>query len=560
MGHPDPAPVFPRWWELLLIVLVATVVLFGVIRYYDDVHRATTNGLWKSLDVTLWVEGSPERFTEGSNVLYYPVIGALVRALPSTFGTVWQRMAYVNALLGAVVLALTYAIALRLFRSRATALVACLAQLAMGFFLLLTTINEDIMPGYLWFVAAVACAVLPRRLGAWAVVLTAQCVALAWLFHSSLQLPAIGAFVAGIAAWAGDVRQAAWRVVLFVEALVPLPLVSAWIFELPWRDSFWSGKGLGTGWGGFAANKIVFLWGGMGQAVAGGQNLGSVAELVAYPQVVWSSLTTIAIATLFIVWLRAGWRQRTLPEWRLAVAVLGVVFVLGEAMNLYVQPQDPQMQIQPMTWFPLAVACMYCGIGFWNMPSAARRTGVVTALALLMAANIRAHADSRHADSRALASIRTIESLVPRHRTMFLVQGFEGLCTWLTVGWGRGAGWPGSFEGPTPPRPVGGGFNGIYITNELVYFPDRTPADAAENIVKLVDHALDEGFEVVASDIWSLPESAWVESFSTVSDPDRPRAIRAALHERYAGTLIGTVPSWTGLYRLERKTGDQPSP
>ena len=159
------APVcYPRWWELLLIVVVASIALFSIIFFYDNVHRATTNGLWKSIDVTPWVERSPTRWTDGDNMLYYPVVAALIRLLPAdTFGAVWQRMAFVNALFGAAVLALTYAIALRLFASRLTAVFASAAQLAMAFFLLLSTINEDIMPGYVWFVAAVACVVLPRQ-------------------------------------------------------------------------------------------------------------------------------------------------------------------------------------------------------------------------------------------------------------------------------------------------------------------------------------------------------------------------------------------------------------
>ena len=562
-GGASPIPAAlpaARWWELVLIILVAVAVLFAVIVYYDNAHRATTNGLWKSIDVARWVDRTPDRFTDGPNLLYYPAVGALVRALPAeVFGTIWQRMAFVNALLGGVVLSLTYVMALRLFRSRGTALVACLAQLAMGFFLLLSTINEDIMPGYLWFVAAVVCVMLPRTVGSVAVVLAAQCVALAWLFHSSLQFPAIGALVVGIAAWAGTVRQAAWRIGLFCAALVPLPVVSAWLFTVPWDASFWSGKGVGTGWGGFSANKIVFLWGGVAQSVAGGRNLSSLAEVLAYPLVVWIALTTVVTAALFAAWLRAGWRHRQSSEWRVAVAILAAVFLLGEGMNLYIQPQDPQMQIQPMTWFPFAVAWVYWRVESWKgLGSVALRASVVMALLLLLIGNVRVYAGNRHADSLALANIKTIESLAPPDRTLFLMHGFEGMSTWLVLSWGRGAEWP--VASPDPPRPVEGQFNAIYLTTELINFPDRSPADAAENIVRLVDRALAEGFDVVASEIWSKPESAWVDSFATVSGPDRPRAIRAALNERYVGTLIGVVPSWTPLYRVERKVTDHPSP
>ena len=496
---------------------------------------------------------TPDRFTDPANLLYYPVVATLVRMLPAeVFGTIWQRMAFVNALLGAVVLALTYAMALRLFRSRGTALVACLAQLAMGFFLLLSTINEDIMPGYLWFVAAVACVVLPRRLGAVAVVLAAQCVALAWLFHSSLQLPAIGALVVGIAAWAGTVQQAAWRIGLFCVALVPLPLVSARVFELPWVAAFWSGKGVGTGWGGFSANKIVFLWGGVAQSVAGGQNLSSLADVIAYPLVVWMTLTTVVTAAFFAVWLWAGWRHRQSPEWRVAVSVLVAVFILGEGMNLYIQPQDPQMQIQPMTWFPFAVAAVFGLFGtFAGLRAVLTQGMLVVAAALLLVGNLRAHEGTRHSDSAALASIRATEALAAPERTVFVLHGFEEMSTWLTLTWGRGMVWPNE-ETPEPVR-RGRQFNVIYVASEATVFPDRPASESAENIVRLVDRAMEEGFDVVAGDIWAAPEDAWVNAFASVSGPEKPRAIHAALKERFSATTIGLVPGWGHLHRIVRK-------
>jgi hypothetical protein len=540
-------------------VLVASLGLCALIVFFDNANRATTNGLWKSIDVARWVDGTPDRFTDAANLLYYPVIGALVRALPeAAFGTVWQRMAFVNAFLAAIVLALTYALALALFQSRRAALFASLCQLSMGFFLLLATINEDIMPGYLWFVAAIACVVLPRRPGPIALVLAAQCVALAWLFHSSLQLPAIGAFVLAIAAWTGEVRRAAWRLALFCAALVPLPLVCAQLFGLSWSSALWSGKGVGTGWGGFAWNKLVFLWSGVGQSVAGGRNVASVAEVLAYPQVLWTTLTALVVVLLAVSWVHAGWRRRLSPRWRLAATVLGAAFVLGEGMNLYIQPQDPQMQLQPMTWFPFAAAGLASRLerrkGF---RAAALRTGAWSMPVLLLSGNVWVYTDSRGADSVALGNIRTLEMLVVPERTVFLIQGFEGMATWLTLSWGRGVEWP--TPDPIPAAEHGQRqFNAIYITTEIIIFPDRSPAESSSSVVGLVERALDEGFDVVATDIWAADEHGWSDSLATVTGPERPLAIRAALNERYAGLPLGIVPGWTQLYRIVRKAPAPP--
>jgi hypothetical protein len=545
--------VFARWWELALILVAASIGLCAVIFYFDNVHRATTNGLWKSLDVIRWVERAPDRVTDPANLLYYPVVSALVRLLPAeTFGAVWQRMAFVNAFFAAIVLALTYAIGVRLFRSRQAALVACGCQLSMGFFLLLSTINEDIMPGYVWFVAAIACAVVPRRLGPLALVLAAQCVALAWLFHWSLQLPAVGAFVLGIAAWAGDARRAVSRVAIFCIALLPLPAASAWLSGLPWWNGFGSGKGLDTGWGGFAANKLVLMWSGIGQSVAGGRNVATTSDILSYPYALWTAVSVLVIAALFAAWIREGWRRRADPTWRLAATLLVSAFVLGEGMNLYIQPQDPQMQIQPMTWFPFAAACVY-----WLAARQGRRisiplrAGLAIAVILLFVGNLRVYAGERHTDSTALANLRSMESLAAPERTMFLMHGFEGMSTWLTLGWGRGLVWPNE-EAPEP-GPHRRQFNVIYIASEATVFPDRPPSESAHNIVRLIERALDEGYEVMASDIWSASEEAWVDSFASVSGPEKPRAIRAALHDYFTGTPVGTVPGWTSLHRITRK-------
>jgi hypothetical protein len=548
----SPAPVvYPHWWELLLIVVVASAALFGIVFFYDNVHRATTNGLWKSIDVTPWVERSPTRWTDGDNLLYYPVVAALVRLLPAdTFGAVWQRMAFVNALFGAAVLALTYTIALRLFHSRVTSLFACVAQFAMAFFVLLSTINEDIMPGYAWFVAAVACVVLPRQLTPRAVVLAAQCVALSWLFHSSLRLPGVIALVCGIAAAERTVPRIAARVGLFCLALVPLPIICALAYGLTWRTALWSAKGLGTGWGGFTANKIVLMWSGIAQSVHGGQNVASIDQIISYPLAARTTVTTLILAVLFAVWLVQGFRRRAATEWRIAVAVLAAAFVFGEAMNLYIQPQDPQMQIQPMTWLPFAAACVFAMTARLGIAGIGVRIGLAALMVLLFKSNLDAYVPTRHADSAAVQSVRALEAIAPPDKTMFLLQGFEGMASWLSVEWRRGQ----EYLDPASPPPAHyPGFNAVYISSELVLFSGRSAGQSADNLALMVDVAMELGYDVVATDVWAFSEEAFVDSYATVSSPDKARAVHAALHRRFTGMPIGSVPGWGTLYRITRK-------
>jgi len=547
-----------RWWELGVVATVALVSLWALIVFFDAVNRETTNGLAKSIDVARWVERSPERVTDAGNLLYYPVIGLLVQAMPeSLFGAVWQRMAYLNALFGAGVLALTYAIAFRLFRDRNVALFACLAHFSTGFFLLLATINEDIMPGYFWFMAAVACAVVPGRLSPMMLCLSAQCLALSWLFHSSLQLPGIGAFIVGIAAFAGSRRQAVRPLLVFCAALVPLPVISAVSFGLPWSAGWWSGKGLGTGWGGFSANKIAFMGSGITQSVAGGHNIGVLDAIVTYPYSAMMGVTLVLMTALFGYWLFTGWGRQRQPEWRLAVGILCAVFVLGEGMNLYIQPQDPQMQIQPMTWFPFAAACAFAWAAGVRATAVSRalRCAALLLVAALIAGNLRGQMAQRHSDTIALQNIERLRALAPPERTVFLLQGFEGMITWLMMAWGTGAIDAPAFEIEGPGR-----LNAIYVASQATVYPDRSPETAAEEVVWLVDHAVTEGLDVVTSDLFTAPEESWVDGFSTISGPEKPRAIYAALQARYVATALGDVPGWARLYRLARKPGVSPLP
>jgi len=548
--------LWPRWWEVALLVAIGVLLLFGLVAYYDNVHRATTNGLWKSIDVAMWAEGSPDRSTDGGNLLYYPAIGAAVRALPGpVFGTIWQRMAYVNAIAGAFTLALTYVIALRLFGSRSAALFTVFFQASTAFFLLLSTINEDVMPAFFWFEAAFAYAILPRRWTTAMTLVLAQLVALTWLFHSSFQLPAIAVFALGLLVRQQTLATGVRRVIIFVASTTPLPLLAALVYhgDDTWWMGLWSGKGLGTGWGGFSAAKIILLLSGVHESVVGGANVATLGDILRTPHVLWIAATWVGMLLAFIVLVVEARRHWSRPEWRFAAVGFVGTFVLAEGMNLYIQPQDPQMQLQPMVWLPFAAGALFWITGrhaaAWVRVSA--RAVMVAAVIVLLVGNVTAYSPSRHEDSIALANIKMVESFTRPAQTMFVVHGFESLATWLTATWGEGAVWPND-ERPQPQEHVPR-FHGIYIASEATVFPSRSPQDAANDVVRLVSRALDEGFTVVSTDIWVADEAAWIASFVTVSGPEKPKAIRAALQENFDGVAVGKAGNWGTLYQLTRK-------
>jgi len=176
---------------------------------------------------------------------------------------------------------------------------------------------------------------------------------------------------------------------------------------------------------------------------------------------------------------------------------------------------------------------------------------MVAAVIVLLVGNVTAYSPSRHEDSIALANIKMVESFTRPAQTMFVVHGFESLATWLTATWGEGAVWPND-ERPQPQEHVPR-FHGIYIASEATVFPSRSPQDAANDVVRLVSRALDEGFTVVSTDIWVADEAAWIASFVTVSGPEKPKAIRAALQENFDGVAVGKAGNWGTLYQLTRK-------
>jgi hypothetical protein len=173
---------------------------------------------------------------------------------------------------------------------------------------------------------------------------------------------------------------------------------------------------------------------------------------------------------------------------------------------------------------------------------------MAAAAAMLLVFNVAVYAEWRHADSRASSSLAQLESLTNPAETVYLIHGFEPMATWLTVSWGRGAAWPGT----TLPLDRTRSFKVINIVHEPVTFPSRSPQQAADDVVALINRALDEGFTVISNDYWAETEAIWVASFGSISPPEMPTTIRAALHRQFVATLIGRDEQWGDFYRISK--------
>lgn len=114
----------------------------------------------------------------------------------------------------------------------------------------------------------------------------------------------------------------------------------------------WSGKGVGSIWGGFTEEKLSFEIIGLIEVLLGGRNIGSLE--ISYP--IWM-LIAVTLIYGFAIWGAYGSIRSA--QFR-AFGLFLIVYFLGSALfNIYAQPQDPQMQV---TVLPATVCLASLGI------------------------------------------------------------------------------------------------------------------------------------------------------------------------------------------------------
>jgi hypothetical protein len=83
-----------RRWEPIGVAVIGTTVLLGLIVWLDNVHIATLNGMYKSIQLEAWIHTPAIARLDPSNYIYFPVYGVLCRFLDwiGVFrGLAWKR-------------------------------------------------------------------------------------------------------------------------------------------------------------------------------------------------------------------------------------------------------------------------------------------------------------------------------------------------------------------------------------------------------------------------------------------------------------------------------------
>ena len=527
----------PLGWQLAAAFLLSLVVLASLIGWLDNVHIITSNGMYKSLQAEPWINDYHNARLDQSNYLYFPLYGALAHLLDLLGilrGTAWKQFAYLNAFWASIGIVVVYAFVWRATGgSVIAAALASLFHFGAGFFLLLSTINEDIMPGYVLVLGAMALAALWFERPSYSrVIVVATVFTLGWLIEWRLMFPTLPALVLALliagGSWASRVK---WVATLLVSIVAVAGIVQQ-IWEghngaigLP--DLLWTGKGVDSGWAGFGWAKAWLMLSGVGNyfLLLGGY----VSDVAAKEAAGRLAVSVLMQAAILAAGVALVWPRRHEPRLRaIAVVFLGTL-AAGQVMNIYSQPQDPQMQINVMPWLTVA----------WALVAAAclARPRVLGVLAVLSVApliwNASQLARERGGDSVALATLANLEKYYPSRTTVFVYWGFEPMGMWQYARWSRT--WDRDFTPWSEPAPSDNPkFKWIAVDAGALRHIDWTPDQDARALRQHIDFAFDSGYRVVVSDVWAWSREELTGQLASLSAANRASAVYAALHDNYS--------------------------
>lgn len=555
---------------------VATATLFGAAitafllctqAIIQNVHISTTNGLWKSLDVARWIQTPSWALIEPSNAIFYPVYAALARVLNALGvfpGMAWRQMAIINALFAGISGAIVFAFVSRWTRNLTITLLASTAYMLSGFVLLHGLVNEDIMPGFTWILAStlMACAWFGKPT-ALKIIAVALVFAIGWLFEWRLMFPSLPPLLLALFLAPGSALQRVWRPSLFLAAMAVPPAVVAASTLTVFNKAqalklfftlFWTGKGVGTGWGGYSANKLWFEWSGTAEAIFGARHLQHVDWLWT-PSARGVLAGTFLMIVFAVLCVRYIWRNRENASVRAAAVIVGGNAVCGVIFNLYSQPQDPQMQINVMIWALFGwVLLMKAILGNGEQS----RSPQVNALALVAAATVAvipsAYAlktayEHQGTDRRAIQLVNELDKQFDPKTTVYVYHDFDPVITWQSTKLGLR---PHTSTQSLPPAPTPI-YKWIGIATDSVLHPEWSGAQHAEKVIDEINRALALGYRVVTSQFWTTDEAQWISSYSTiVPNPEKTRDLRRVLHETFQAKAVWTDPDtrvWSELVK-----------
>jgi hypothetical protein len=549
----------PRDIVAAAVVFVSSAVLFfWLVDLMDNTNINTRNGSHIAVQLRPWVEGAQDRTLFFANLLYYPIVGWLVRFLNETEpGGIWMRMAQVNSLFGALALGCLFVHA-RLLRFPVWAAISMVVfQLGCGFFLFASITSEDIMPAYAMLVMSVTLFAASERSGSLSMlVLSAAAFVLSWLLHWTLVCQLLPAFMLAFALGRGPLASRTVRAAVFFGSVLLL-LVIACLAVNGTRGAagailkaIWPGKGLDTGFAGFAAVKVNLTFVGISQYLATG-------KLVAYAEYLRANILPTAAKLLFMALCAISLVKRAAgawddAAWRATGVQLFTIFASGELFNLYVQPQDPQFQIAPMAWLAFGWGWL-CVRAAEAAPRARRLVAAVLVAAALIpfAWNMDSKARTRGLDSYWVRAVGNLDARFDRSHTLFVFAGHGDLMVWMDVlgGWKL----KDYLLPPCEPRDPGR-FRVFLLSAELILSPRRTPDESAAVVVDYLRSALECGLKVVVGGVWARPRSQLIDLFQMFNDADQAKAaaIFDALAANFEGVLVSEDPNFV-FYELRRR-------
>lgn len=543
-------------WQLLLAFALSLVVLCGLIGWLQNVHIVSSNGMYKSIQAEPWIASPSTARLDPSNYLFFPLYGVSARlldALGILRGVPWKQFAYLNAFWASLGTVVVYAFAHRLTGSALVAALAAVFHLGCGFVLLLSVISDDIMPGYVFVLAAMALAGLWFDRPTWKrIVVVGVLFTLGWLIEWRLMFPTLPALVLALLVTPEPAARRLGHVLVLVAAI----LATSGIVQLSWEghngaiglhDILWTGKGVATGWAGLSWDKAWMMLSGVGNyllLVGGFVDPRSAREAVV--PLLLSALVQLAIFAASMILL---WPRRDDARLRaVAVVFLGTLGA-GQVLNFYSQPQDPQMQLNVMPWLTVAWALLLAFL----LPSR-RAIGIVLAILSFVpfSWNVTALAKWRGDDPRWLEATAALEKRFPPDTTVFLYFGYEPITTWKYALWSRTWDWDNKVAIPPAPS-ADPKFKWIAVNAGAIRHPGWTGPQHAAALKRDIDLALDRGYRVVVSGMWAWPPDVLAAYLGTVAAAGRTDAIYRMLHGDFRATEAFRDPVAGTYYELQRR-------
>ena len=535
----------------------------------QNVHITTTNGLWKSMDVVKWINNPSLTLIDPSNVLLYPIYSSgakLLNAIGVFRRLPWRQMAIINAVFAGFTATMAFAFVSAWVRDTKTAFLAATAYTLSGYVLVHGLINEDVMPSFtVIFASTLLACIWFARPTAWRIVVVALIFATGWLIEWRMMFPSLPPFLMALFLAQGTIAQRFWRPALFLGAMAVPPAIVALLtlsFNTPkqafdlFLTLFWTGKGVGTGWGGYSLNKLWLEWSGAAEAIFGGRHIQSPNWYADYSLngIIAGTVLMLALAAVSLHYL---WRNRADQTVRAAAIVVGGNAFCGVIFNLYSQPQDPQMQINVMIWalfgWALLIGYLISPARFGLLSPIPRVLGYALAIILLLTPSAYALKNAyqtRGQDAEAVKVMKAIETKFDFSRTVFLYHDFEALITWQSTRYGLRQ----YLDIKTLPPAPDMTFKWIGLVFDSIASPQWTGAQHATKISEDIDTALSKGYRVISPLFWSQTEETWVTSYSTVvSRPEKTRELYTILHRTFEGVEVWIDPRGAAWYEITRR-------